>query len=61
VVPRLPAVAAASLQLSVPVMTALGSLAWLHEPLSTTLAAASLLILWEIALTLLPGRTDRDT
>lgn len=58
VLPRLPAVTAASLQLSVPVITALGSLVWLHEPLTATLVGASVLILAGIALTLLPVRAD---
>lgn len=52
VLPSLSAVTAASLQLLVPVITALGSLIWLHEPLTTTLTGASLLILAGVALTL---------
>ena len=52
VLPSLSAVTAASLQLLVPVITALGSLIWLHEPLTATLAGASLLILAGVALTL---------
>lgn len=52
VLPSLPAVTAASLQLLVPVITALGSLIWLREPLTTTLTGASLLILAGVAMTL---------
>ncbi len=52
VLPSLSAVTAASLQLLVPVITALGSLIWLREPLTTTLAGASLLILAGVAMTL---------
>ncbi|OYY72750.1 DMT family transporter [Sphingomonas sp. 28-63-12] len=52
VLPHLSAITAASLQLTVPVITALGSVIWLHEPLTGALAGASLLILSGIALTL---------
>jgi drug/metabolite transporter (DMT)-like permease len=50
--PHLSGIAAASLQLSVPVITALGSVIWLREPITVTLAGATLLILAGIGLTL---------
>jgi drug/metabolite transporter (DMT)-like permease len=52
VLPDLSPVTAASLQLAVPVITGLGSLFWLNEPLTVTLAGASILILSGIAVTL---------
>jgi len=50
--PRLPGLAAGTLQLSVPVITAIGSMIWLGEPITVTLVGAMLLILAGIALTL---------
>ncbi|MFM9978493.1 MAG: DMT family transporter [Sphingomonadaceae bacterium] len=54
VLPRMSALSAASLQLLVPVITSLGSVIWLYEPLTTALAGASIIILAGIALTLRP-------
>ncbi len=56
VLPRLSGIAAASLQLSVPVIAAVGSVLWLREPLSVTLVGATLLILAGIGLTLPRGK-----
>ena len=54
--PALPATTAASVQLSVPVIAALGGIAFLGEPLSLRLVAASAAILGGIALVIVRKR-----
>ena len=54
--PGLTATQAASVQLSVPVLTALGGVAWLDERLSLRLILASTAILGGIALVILQGK-----
>lgn len=56
VLPSLPATTAATLQLSVPVIAALGGVLWLHESVSLRLMLASAAILGGIALVIRHGR-----
>lgn len=50
VLPRLPAITAATAQLAVPVLAALGGVVWLSEPLTAQLSVATVAILGGIAL-----------
>jgi drug/metabolite transporter (DMT)-like permease len=59
--PRLTATRAATLQLTVPVLAALGGLAFLAESISTRLVLASLLVLGGVALAILGRRPDGKT
>jgi drug/metabolite transporter (DMT)-like permease len=54
--PRLTATRAATLQLTVPVLAALGGVMFLHETISTRLVLASLLVLGGVALAILGRR-----
>jgi len=53
--PRLSALAAGNVQLSVPVLAALGGVATFGEPISARLAASSVLVLGGIALAMAPS------
>jgi drug/metabolite transporter (DMT)-like permease len=55
VLPRLPAITAATAQLAVPVLAALGGVIWLAEPLTAQLGIASVAILGGVALLMRPG------
>ena len=56
VLPRLTATRAATLQLTVPVLAALGGVVFLHETISTRLVLASLLVLGGVALAIFGRR-----
>lgn len=58
VLPRLTATRAATLQLTVPVLAALGGVMFLAETISTRLVLASLLVLGGVSLTILGRRTE---